>query len=131
MKFFLLADDDNDDAQLFEEALTQIHLPVTFRHLEDGQDVLAFLEHQQELPDIIFLDINMMRMTGWDCLSAIKKNERYRHIDVIMYSTSESKRDKEKAKSLGAAGFLTKPTEFRCLVDTLEKLASGEVVSIW
>jgi CheY-like chemotaxis protein len=83
------------------------------------------------LPDIIFLDVNMLQVTGWECLTRIKNSEQYRDIPVIMYSTSASNLDKQKAKKLGASGFLTKPSDFRMLVDILKKLAAMEEVSLW
>jgi len=131
-KLFLLADDDLDDAELFSEAVMNLDPHVDFRHVVDGNKILNFLENQQEkMPDIIFLDINMLLVTGWECLTMIKNNEKYQHIPVIMYSTSGSSMDKQKAKKLGASGFLTKPSDFRTLVSILKKLATVEEVSLW
>lgn len=64
-------------------------------------------------------------------LTRIKNSEQYRDIPVIMYSTSASNLDKQKAKKLRASGFLTKPSDFRMLVDILKKLAAMEEVSLW
>jgi CheY-like chemotaxis protein len=131
-KLFLLADDDFDDAELFSEAVKNIDPYIDFRHVEDGHGILNFLESEQEkMPDIIFLDINMLLATGWECLTMIKNNVKYRRIPVIMYSTSANNMDKEKAKKLGASGFLTKPSDFRILVAILKKLATVKEVSLW
>ena len=131
-KLFLLADDDIDDAELFNEAVMKIDPPVDFHHVDDGRDVFQFLENDKgKKPDIIFLDINMLQVTGWECLLLLKQNEEYHSIPVIMYTTSASNLDKEKAKKLGASGFLTKPSDFRVLVSILRGFANSESISLW
>jgi len=131
-KLFLLADDDFDDAELFNEAVMNIDPHVDFRHVEDGHEVLNFLKGQEKkMPDIIFLDINMVLVTGWECLTMLKSNDEYQNIPIIMYSTSASSVDIQKARKLGAAGFLSKPSDFRILEATLKKLAAVEEVWLW
>jgi CheY-like chemotaxis protein len=126
-KFFLLADDDHDDAELFGEALAGIIPRVDFHHVEDGQAVFRFLNNEQNRkPDIIFLDINMPEISGWQCLTKLKSNAEYRNIPVIMYTTSSASRDKEIAIELGASGLLTKPTNFKTLVKVLNSIVHIE-----
>lgn len=123
-KFFLLADDDNDDAELFEEALAGINPPVKFHHVEDGHAVFKFLSGSDtKKPDIIFLDLNMPEMGGWQCLAKLKNDVYFKEIPVVMYTTSSNSRDKEIAMELGAHGFLTKPTDYKVLKKTLENIA--------
>ncbi len=124
-KFFLLVDDDNDDAELFSEALAEINPPVNFYHVEDGHRAFHFLSNaQNKKPDIIFLDINMPEVSGWQCLIKLKKHEDYKNIPVIMYSTSSALRDKQIAIELGALGLLTKPADFKILVKILNNIAN-------
>lgn len=130
-KFFLLADDDNDDAELFEEALAGVDPPTDFYYVEDGQAVFNFLENaQNRKPDIIFLDINIPEISGWQCLATLKNHADYKHIPVIMYSTSSNPRDKEIAITLGALGFLTKPSSFKTLVHMLSSIANTETADL-
>lgn len=123
-KFFLLADDDNDDAELFGEALAGINPPVAFHRVEHGHAVFEFLSTSgNEKPDIIFLDLNMPEMSGWQCLAKLKNDVYLKEIPVVMYTTSSNSRDKEIAIELGAHGFLTKPTDYKVLKKTLESIA--------
>jgi CheY-like chemotaxis protein len=124
-KLFLLADDDHDDAELFAEALQSIDKSVTFRHVEDGQAVFSLLNTMETKPDIIFLDLNMPAMNGWQCLTKLKGDESLKHIPVIMYSTSSNPRDKEIARELGAHGFITKPSDFKLLKQMLSDITEN------
>ncbi|MEJ7644642.1 MAG: response regulator [Chryseolinea sp.] len=112
-RIFLLADDDIDDTELFREALEDIDRLIVFYCVSDGKQVLAILGKQEfEKPQIIFLDVNMPGMDGWDCLGELKKNELYKDIPVIMYSTSSHQREANIAIDLGALCFFTKPSDF-------------------
>lgn len=123
-KFFLLADDDRDDAELFNEALISLTPPVDFEHVEDGRGVIEFLSNpQNNKPDLIFLDLNMPQMSGWQCLAKLKNDIYLQDIPVVMYSTSSHPRDKEIAVDLGAHGFITKPTDFKELRRILQGIA--------
>lgn len=123
-EFFLLADDDSDDAELFGEALASLDRPVRFHRVRDGEEVLSFLnDPANKRPDIIFLDLNMTGMSGWQCLSRLKNDKQLSGIPVIMYTTSSNVRDKEIAADLGAEGFVTKPTDFKILKKLLKGIA--------
>ena len=124
--FFLLADDDRDDAELFNEALTTINSSIKFHHVEDGQAVFQFLAKANgQKPDVIFLDLNMPAMSGWQCLAKLKNDASLKDIPVVMYSTSSNPREKEIARELGATGFVTKPTDFKVLTKILDTIASN------
>lgn len=121
-----MADDDQDDAELFGEALTAIDPPVRFQHVSDGRAVFKFLNNDSDRkPDIIFLDLNMPEMSGWQCLAKLKNDISLREIPVIMYSTSTNPRDREIAGELGAVGFVTKPTDFKLLTKILTSLSQS------
>jgi CheY-like chemotaxis protein len=124
--FFLLADDDRDDAELFSEALTAIDPDITFHHVENGEAVLDYLTNADgDKPDVIFLDLNMPAMSGWQCLAKLKNISNLKEIPVVMYSTSSNPREKEIALDLGAVGFVTKPTDFTILTGILEAVAKN------
>jgi CheY-like chemotaxis protein len=120
-KIFLLIDDDKDDRELFVEAVESFDSQITGYMAVDGQQALDLLESLSDgLPDIIFLDINMPVMNGWHCLKALKHDERYRHIPVIMYSTSSHQREVDIAIDLGALCFCVKPEKFSTMKHILE-----------
>jgi CheY-like chemotaxis protein len=128
-KFFLLADDDSDDAELFKEALNSVNSSVHFEHVDDGHGVFKFLSNvNNRKPDIIFLDLNMPAMSGWQCLSKLKNDIYFKDIPVIMYSTSSHQRDKEIALELGALGFLTKPSDYKSLQKMLYDISHDSKV---
>jgi CheY-like chemotaxis protein len=126
-KKFLLTDDDRDDREMFSEALASIAPDIVYHWAEDGQQALQLLASDDK-PDVLFLDINMPVMNGWELLHKLKKDNNYNDIPVIIYTTSSEQRDKEIAKDLGALCFVTKPDNFRLMksilkvvVDNLDK----------
>src|SRR5215203_94230 len=85
----LLADDDEDDCMFFKEALDELSLPVSLNTVGDGVELMDFLKSNLiNLPHVLFLDLNMPRKTGFECLSEIKQNEKLKQLPVIIYSTS-------------------------------------------
>lgn len=125
---FLLADDDADDKTLFCEALSEIDPGIVCHTASDGKEALEILsENQIKKPNIIFLDINMPVMDGWQCLGKIKESANHKDIPVIMYSTSSYQRDIELALENGAICFFTKPSDYRELRNILRKIASTPV----
>ena len=128
---FLLADDDADDKTLFCEALSEIDPSIVCYTASDGKEALDILSKKQiDKPNIIFLDINMPIMDGWQCLGKIKENNEHRHIPVIMYSTSSYQRDIELALESGAFCFFTKPSDYRELRSILRLIATTPVDSL-
>lgn len=122
-KIILLADDDTDDTDMFHEALMEVDPSTVFYRATDGRDALAMLEkREQEMPHIIFLDINMPRMDGWECLAKLKANDTYKNIPILMYSTSAHQRDIDIAMDLGALCFMTKPSDFKELKKILAEI---------
>lgn len=115
-KRIFLIDDDKDDAELFQDALEEVDSTATLVYLDDAKLALEQLINRTiQLPQMIFLDINMPSISGWDCLKEIKKHDDLKSIPVIMYSTSSHKKDSAIALELGAAAFLTKPYDFNVL----------------
>jgi len=114
-----LTDDDPDERFLFEEALSLAYESVRYLFAFDGVDALEKLQSSEMLPpDLIFLDVNMPRMNGIDCLKQIKSSEKLKSIPVIMYSTSSYYQPECIAH--GASHYLEKPNDFSQLCDTLK-----------
>ena len=122
---FLLVDDDADDAGLFCEALGQIDPVIQCDSVENGREVFNYLSAHHTKPDVIFLDINMPVMNGWDCLKKLKEDPNHRAIPTIVYSTSTAKRDIETAYMLGALVYITKPEDFTELYNILKIVATN------
>jgi CheY-like chemotaxis protein len=123
---FLLVDDDSDDTSLFKEVLGEVNSSIIFNSAEDGQQAIQFLKSRtNELPDVIFLDLNMPRMGGKECLVQIKNDEKLHKIPVIMYTTSSQSKDIEETMQKGAICFITKPTNIKELKNILASIAGS------
>ncbi|MCW3090921.1 MAG: response regulator receiver protein [Ferruginibacter sp.] len=109
----LLADDDNDDCLLFREALEELPLPTNLTTVNDGEHLMQLLaDGTKTLPAMLFLDLNMPRKNGLECLTEIRLNKKLKDLPVIIYSTSF---DSEMVKLLynhGARFYIRKPAEF-------------------
>lgn len=128
---FLLVDDDADDKTLFCEALSEIDPAIVCHTASDGKEALEILSEKEIMkPNIIFLDINMPVMDGWQCLGKLKEHTDHKDIPVIMYSTSSYQRDIELALESGAFSFFTKPSDYRELRNILRLIATTPVHSL-
>jgi CheY-like chemotaxis protein len=121
-KIILLADDDSDDTEMFCEALTSIDSTILCHTAVDGREALKILNDLEALPHIIFLDVNMPIMTGWQCLKILKVDERYKKIPVIIISTSAHQREIDIARDLGALCYFSKPNDFNQLKEVLQEI---------
>jgi len=121
----LLIDDDADDRELFGEALQKVGPHIHFESASSGPMAFDLLESKkQDLPDLIFLDINMPVIDGWKCLSILKSNEAFKHIPVIIYSTSAPDGAQEAAIRLGALSYVLKPNQFSELKQMLTRVVA-------
>jgi CheY-like chemotaxis protein len=111
----LIADDDLDDVQLTKDCFIENKLPVRFNEVGDGQILMDHLNGiskssgSKELPQLILLDLNMPRKSGFEALKELKENDTLRKIPVVVFSTSIASKDIEKAYELGASCFVSKP----------------------
>src|SRR5688572_26664191 len=124
-KILLLADDDRDDYEVFREALEQTKYDTKLFRAENGAAVFDYLKNTANpRPDVIFLDLNMPVMSGWQCLARLKNIKEYESIPVIMYTTSSHFRDVEIASDLNAHGLITKPSNPKILTSVLKRILS-------
>ncbi|GAB2778405.1 response regulator [Rhabdobacter roseus] len=118
-----LIDDDLDDQEIFSMALQDAYNAVTCECANDGVQALEKLNLDQAfIPHFIFIDMNMPRMKGVQCLEEIKKIDRLKHIPIYMYSTSADPSAIAQTRQLGAADFIVKPSTIGALTSTLSKL---------
>ncbi len=117
-----LAEDDEDDYALFKEVLSEIKVATNLTRLSDGDTLLKHLTKEGvQVPDVLFLDLNMPRKNGSECLTEIKNNKKLQNLPVIIFSTSF---DLDVVKQLyenGAWYYLRKPTEYASLKLFLNK----------
>jgi CheY-like chemotaxis protein len=85
----LMADDDEDDRYFFEKALEDLSISTNLVTVEDGEELMDYLTQDKgKIPDILFLDINMPRKNGHECLLEIKSNKNIKDFPIVMYTTS-------------------------------------------
>ncbi len=122
---FFIVDDDTDDQEIFVAAVNEIDESIKCIAVDNCEDALQMLKkNRTELPDFIFLDLNMPRINGRQCLIELRKEEHLKHVPVIIYSTSSLKKDIEETSQLGADMFLTKPSKFDDLCKALNNVIS-------
>ncbi|RZJ67557.1 MAG: response regulator [Flavobacterium sp.] len=112
----LLADDDEDDRLFFKDAIDSLKLDTELKVAHDGEKLMHYLEDESnELPHILFLDLNMPCKNGFECLESIRGSERLKHLTIAIYSTSGSEEDIEAAFVKGANVYIRKPSDFNAL----------------
>ncbi len=119
----LLADDDEDDCDFFREALGETTIKADLLTVHDGVQLMNFLENNElkNFPDVIFLDLNMPRKNGIECLTEIKENERLKGLPIIIFSTSLDSEIVNNLYQKGASYYIRKPGEFSKLKTVIEK----------
>jgi CheY-like chemotaxis protein len=119
----LLADDDEDDLFMFQEALKEIGAPTSLITASDGEQLMEALnELKDNLPDVLFLDLNMPRKNGFQCLAEIRQNEKFSTLRTIILSTSYEEDVIESLFRNGADHYIRKPTEFNELKMIIERV---------
>lgn len=109
----LLADDDTDDCIFFKDAVEELGLPTQLSILHDGEQLMQHLNYKKnKLPDVLFLDLNMPRKNGFECLSEIKLTQKLHQLPVIIFSTSFEQEVVNLLYKNGAHYFIRKPSEF-------------------
>lgn len=122
----ILTDDDEDDRDFFTGAVESTHPGVKLITFKDGVGLKDFLiDNSGDKPKLIFLDINMPRLDGFQVLELIREKYSREELPVIMYTTSNSENDIDMARKLGANMFFRKPNDYK----VLRKLVS-QVLSI-
>ncbi len=134
----LMADDDPDDCLLTQDAWEECGAPPTLRFVRDGAELLDYLYHRGKfsdtddypLPGMILLDLNMPRKNGHQALKEILAHDVFRHIPVVVMTSSIDEDDTRRTYALGASACLTKPRsapEFHAVVGALSQYWSGMV----
>jgi CheY-like chemotaxis protein len=126
-KKVLLADDDADDRNIFEQLLLEKKEVELQAAVENGLEIIDFLKilDDQQLPDLIILDHNMPRLNGKQTLGLLKANDRYAHIPVVIYSTYSDGKLVRECTSLGASLVASKPAgydEYKDMINEFLKI---------
>lgn len=122
IKIIFMIDDDEDDRALFREAILKCNPNIEVLFAIDGVDALDILNSSWVLPDVIFLDYNMPRMNGVECLKELKITKNTKDIPVVMYTTSGDRAQEKAILRLGADYYMRKTNTFDQLCHELNRL---------
>lgn len=124
----ILADDDEDDRLFFTDAFSELKMSTKVQTYKDGVELMNYLNSDEALlPEILFLDLNMPKKNGMECLEEIKANSKFENIAVAIYSTSSTEEHIEETFVKGANIYIKKPSDF----STLKKVLSDVVTINW
>ena len=126
----LLAEDNDDHAELITDALKEHNVLNTIYRAKDGQEALDYLYHKDQFanesefprPQLILLDLRMPRKDGMEVLKTVKEDANLKSIPVVILTTSKKEEEVVKGYHLGANSYLTKPIDFVEFVDKLKAL---------
>ncbi|NQW93393.1 MAG: response regulator [Polaromonas sp.] len=125
----LLVDDSEDAVFLTREAFDVAKLRVNLKNVDNGLKCLQFLRKEgpygdAPTPDLILLDIHMPVMNGYEVLSEIVKDDKLKHLPVVILTTSYEAADIHKMYALRCSSYITKPVDFDDFVKAISQLAS-------
>lgn len=118
----LMADDDKEDFFILKEAAEKASETLTVSYAGNWLELWRFI--LKTLPDMVFLDINMPVKDGIECLQLLRNERKYDNVPIMIYSTSVSKGDIDKAYQNGANYFIVKPNAIDDITNIIKKLVS-------
>lgn len=129
MKKVFLIDDDIDDREMFRSAVKSVDPGIEYIEAVDGHEALEMLSELGFIaPDIIFVDLNMPRVTGFEFVIRLKKLAKYRNIPAYIYTTSASPRERVNCIAAGASGYIVKKLNEKDLAAELMPLLSKPAI---
>ena len=118
----ILADDDIDDRFFFKDSLSKIPIDTSLTTVSNGVELMTLLlSSEGDLPDVVFLDLNMPMKSGFECLTEIKAHERFQSLPIIIYSTSMNEPVVNSLFEQGAFHYIRKPGEYSKLKEVIFK----------
>lgn len=124
----ILADDDEDDRLFFTDAFSELKMSTKVQTFKDGVELLDYLNAKDSiLPQLLFLDLNMPKKNGMQCLQEIKANPRFSNIAIAIYSTSSTEEHIDETFLQGANIYIKKPNDFK----VLKKILADVVTINW
>ncbi len=115
----LVVEDEPDTLRLAQKVLEMANFSV--RTAVNGDDALQLIKKRGLMPRLILLDLMMPKSDGWFVLETLKKDEKYKKIKIVIFSVKAFNKDYDRARNLGADGYLTKPFSGDNLVEQLRK----------
>ena len=117
----LFIEDDMIESMKLQRAISKLQYKHTIIEAKNGEEALEILR-DGDLPDIIFLDLNMPRMSGIEFLTIIKSDDRLKYLPTIILTTSENRVDLLECFKIGIAGYIIKPLKYEDYESKIKKV---------
>ena len=118
----LLIEDDAIEVMKLERTLSKLETKHHIVKANNGEEALEILKSGNKLPDIVFLDLNMPRMSGTEFLETLKADDVLKYLPTIILTTSENRADLLKCYQIGVAGYIIKPLKYADYESKLKKV---------
>ena len=118
----LLIDDDKDDQLTFCRCINEIDPAIECLIANNGKEAILHLKTINPKPALIFLDLNMPLMNGYEYLEEIRDEKVFDHIPTVIFTTSASEEDRKRCEELGVDRYLVKPNDVEVLKNKLKGL---------
>lgn len=118
----LFIEDDAIETMKLHRTLAKLSSKHEIIEAKNGEEALNYLNSGSKLPDIIFLDLNMPRMSGIEFLNILKKHDSYRYLPTVVLTTSQNRADLLECYKIGIAGYVLKPLKYEDYAEKLRKV---------
>ena len=123
----LLVEDNDNDVELTRLGFERCKLLINLHRVRNGEECMAFLRKEgafagEPTPDLILLDLNMPRMDGREVLTELARDERLRHLPIVVLTTSSAERDILAASQLRCSSYIVKPVDFEQFVRVIQSI---------
>nr|WP_315207419.1 response regulator [uncultured Flavobacterium sp.] len=120
-KKIFIAEDDIDEIESLTDIILEISPAIKISVTKNGNELMSLLENEKQLPEFIFLDLNMPKKTGFECLTEIRSNEKWKAIKIVILSTSSNQEQINELYQMGADLYLQKPNSYNSFKDIISK----------
>ena len=129
LKRILLAEDNKNDIELTLSALEEYNLANEVVVVRDGVEMLDYLfrrgqftGHPNGVPAVVLLDLKMPRMDGLEALRQLRTEPRFKHVPVVMITSSREEQDLIRSYELGVNAYVVKPVDFQKFVECIKQI---------
>jgi CheY-like chemotaxis protein len=127
--YILIVDDDTDDHFFLRKAINKSVPQAIVESVYDGEEALQYLNNCTAMPNVIFLDLNMRKLSGKETIKIIRQNEMLKKVPVVVLTTSRNEAERAEMMELGASDFYSKPHQALDLVTIVENVKNKWLIT--